>query len=143
MEIQHQAEAIAREPRLAQITAMNPVDVLTDFMKISGNRELNEDEKSLVTAVWEQVRAEYEEEAKWRLHRLELRGIGPFAACYTIDFDKLSVAGIYLLDGPTGSGKSTIIDAITWALYGGVAGGNDLTSERIRSTHADPKLKAT
>lgn len=64
LEIQHQAEAIAREPRLAQITAMNPVDVLTDFMKISGNRELNEDEKSLVTAVWEQVRAEYEEEAK-------------------------------------------------------------------------------
>ncbi len=77
-----------------------------------------------------------------RLHRLELRGIGPFAACYTIDFDKLSVAGIYLLDGPTGSGKSTIIDAITWALYGGVAGGNDSTSERIRSTHADPKLES-
>ncbi|MFT3943565.1 MAG: exonuclease SbcCD subunit D [Ancrocorticia sp.] len=64
LEIQHQTEAIAREPRLAQITAMNPVDVLTDFMKISGNKELDEEEKSLVTAVWEQVRAEYEEEAK-------------------------------------------------------------------------------
>lgn len=53
-----------------------------------------------------------------RLHRLELQGIGPFASQFTIDFDRLSVAGIYLLDGPTGSGKSTIIDAITWALYG-------------------------
>ena len=64
LEIQHQAKAIAGEPRIAQIAAMNTVDVLTDFMKISGNRELNEEEKSLVTAVWEQVRAEYEEEAK-------------------------------------------------------------------------------
>ena len=64
LEIQHQAEAIAREPRLAQIAAMNPVDVLTDFMKISGNRELDKNETELVRAVWEQVRAEYEEEAK-------------------------------------------------------------------------------
>lgn len=64
LEIQHQAEAIARGPRLAQIAAMNPVDVLTDFMEISGNRELDADEKALVTVVWEQVRTEYEEEAK-------------------------------------------------------------------------------
>lgn len=40
------------------------VDVLTDFMKISGNRELDKNETELVRAVWEQVRAEYEEEAK-------------------------------------------------------------------------------
>lgn len=77
-----------------------------------------------------------------KLHRLELQGIGPFASKYTVDFDRLSVSGIYLLDGPTGSGKSTIIDAITWALYGGVAGGNDSTPDRIRSTHADPKLES-
>ena len=77
-----------------------------------------------------------------RLHRLELQGIGPFASQFTIDFDRLSVAGIYLLDGPTGSGKSTIIDAITWALYGSVAGGEDSTSDRIRSTHADPKRES-
>lgn len=64
LEIQHQAEAVAREPRLAQIAAMNPVDVLTDFMVISGNRVLDADEKALVTTVWEQVRTEYEEEAK-------------------------------------------------------------------------------
>ena len=60
---------------------------------------------------------------------MELRGIGPFATRFTIDFDRLSVAGIYLLDGPTGSGKSTIIDAITWALYGSVAGGEDDTGQ--------------
>ena len=77
-----------------------------------------------------------------RLHRLELRGIGPFATRFTIDFDRLSVAGIYLLDGPTGSGKSTLIDAITWALYGSVAGGEDSTSERMRSTHSDPNLES-
>ncbi|MFT0847463.1 SMC family ATPase [Actinomycetaceae bacterium L2_0104] len=77
-----------------------------------------------------------------KLHRLELRGIGPFASRFSIDFDRLSVAGIYLLDGPTGSGKSTIIDAITWALYGSVAGGDDSTSDRIRSTHSDPHLES-
>ncbi len=77
-----------------------------------------------------------------KLHRLELRGIGPFAGHHTIDFDRLSVAGLYLLEGPTGSGKSTIIDAITWALYGAVAGGDDSTKDRIRSTHADPRTES-
>ncbi len=77
-----------------------------------------------------------------KLHRLELRGIGPFASHFTINFDRLSVTGIYLLDGPTGSGKSTIIDAITWALYGSVAGGEDSTSDRMRSTHSDPGLES-
>ena len=48
-----------------------------------------------------------------RLHHVEICGIGPFAGRSVIDFDKLSVNGLYLLDGPTGSGKSTIIDSIT------------------------------
>ncbi|MCF2705977.1 SMC family ATPase [Arcanobacterium haemolyticum] len=73
-----------------------------------------------------------------KLHYLALEGIGPFGGAHSIDFDTLSASGIFLLDGPTGSGKTTVIDAITWALYGSVAGGEDSTDERIRSTHADP-----
>ncbi|PWF25904.1 AAA family ATPase [Ancrocorticia populi] len=75
-----------------------------------------------------------------RLRRLSMRAIGPFAGEYTIDFDQVTASGLYLLDGPTGSGKSTIIDAITWGLYGSVAGGEDSSNDRIRSTHADPSV---
>jgi len=77
-----------------------------------------------------------------QLRRLSLRGIGPFGGSVSIDFDRLSVGGLYLLDGPTGSGKSTIIDAITWALYGGVAGGEDSTDERVRSTHVSAEVES-
>ena len=47
-------------------------------------------------------------------------------------------AGLFLLEGPTGSGKSTIIDAITFALYGKVAQAS-ADVERIHSHHADPR----
>ena len=71
-----------------------------------------------------------------QIHRLMLCNIGPFTGETTIDFTRLSEAGLFLLEGPTGSGKSTILDAIVFALYGQVAGlssGND----RMRSEHAD------
>ena len=55
------------------------------------------------------------------LHRLELRAIGPYPDRVVIDFAALAASGVFLLEGPTGSGKSTIIDAITFALYGSVA----------------------
>lgn len=57
-----------------------------------------------------------------KLKRLELAGIGSFADRLEIDFDTLSHAGLFLIEGPTGSGKSTILDAIVFALYGSVAG---------------------
>ncbi|MDY5161066.1 AAA family ATPase [Actinotignum urinale] len=74
-----------------------------------------------------------------RLRRLTFRGIGPFAGEENIDFDRMSSSSIYLLEGPTGSGKSTIIDAICYALYGKIAGGKDSSVERLRSTFANPK----
>jgi exonuclease SbcC len=55
------------------------------------------------------------------LHRLEFQGLGPFRERQVIDFADLTTSGLFLLDGPTGSGKSTIIDAIVFALYGDVA----------------------
>ncbi|MDC4232686.1 SMC family ATPase [Actinomyces sp. B33] len=69
-----------------------------------------------------------------RLHRLDITGIGPFTGHESIDFTAFDQSGIFLLRGPTGAGKSTIIDAITFALYGDVARGADASKDRLRST---------
>lgn len=70
-----------------------------------------------------------------QLHHLTLSAIGPFATEYHIDCGALGATGLFLLEGPTGSGKSTIIDAIVYALYGKVAS-NDASEDRMRSDHA-------
>ena len=72
-----------------------------------------------------------------RLHTLELRAFGPYATGQRIDFDRLAASGLFLLEGPTGAGKSTILDAITFALYGGLAG-EESGEDRLRSHFADP-----
>ncbi|MBO3089576.1 AAA family ATPase [Cellulomonas dongxiuzhuiae] len=69
------------------------------------------------------------------LRSLTLQAIGPFAARHTVDLDALGASGLFLLEGPTGSGKSTLIDAIVFALYGKVAGA-DASDERLRSAYA-------
>ncbi|ROS49023.1 AAA family ATPase [Frigoribacterium sp. PhB24] len=74
------------------------------------------------------------------LHRLTLRAIGPYAGEHSIDFAALGASGTFLLEGPTGSGKSTIIDAIVFALYGGLAGSAS-TPDRLRSHHAAPEVE--
>ncbi|MBX9245979.1 SMC family ATPase, partial [Actinotalea ferrariae] len=71
------------------------------------------------------------------LHTLTLQALGPFPGRHTIDFGSLGASGIFLLEGPTGAGKSTIIDAIVFALYGKVAS-KEATEERLRSAHAAP-----
>lgn len=71
-----------------------------------------------------------------RLISLEFQAIGPFAGHHAIDFTRFEPSGLYLLRGQTGAGKSTIIDAITFALYGEVAGGNTSTKDRLRSNFA-------
>ena len=70
-----------------------------------------------------------------RLHHLEITGFGPFADTTRIDFDPLSEAGLFLLSGPTGAGKSSVLDAICFALYGDVPGDRS-TAKRLRSDHA-------
>ncbi|MFD3730215.1 AAA family ATPase [Streptomyces sp. NPDC058632] len=74
-----------------------------------------------------------------RLHRLDITAFGPFGGSLTVDFDELSTAGLFLLHGPTGAGKTSILDAVCYALYGSVPGarqsGQGLT---LRSDHAAP-----
>lgn len=72
-----------------------------------------------------------------KLHHLRMRGIGPFRDEVSIDFAALGASGMFLLEGPTGSGKSTVLDAVVYALYGSVAG-EGASSERIRSQFAEP-----
>lgn len=74
------------------------------------------------------------------LHRLDLRAIGPYPELVSIDFAALAASGVFLLEGPTGSGKSTIIDAVVFALYGKLAGA-DATDDRLHSQHADPAVE--
>ena len=58
-----------------------------------------------------------------RIHRMRLQGLGPYADRQDVDFAALNAAGLFLLDGPTGAGKSTILAALCYALYGSVPGG--------------------
>ncbi|MBC7593733.1 MAG: SMC family ATPase [Kineosporiaceae bacterium] len=71
-----------------------------------------------------------------QLHTLTFQAIGPFDGVHTIDFSRLGASGLFLLEGPTGAGKSTIIDAIVFALYGGLAG-DEASKQRLHSHHAD------
>ncbi|WP_227980066.1 AAA family ATPase [Nocardia spumae] len=73
-----------------------------------------------------------------RLHRLELTAFGPFAETACVDFDELGADGLFLLHGHTGAGKTTVLDAIAFALYGRVPGARG-ESKRLHSDHADPQ----
>ncbi len=69
-----------------------------------------------------------------RIHHLRFGALGPFLGEADIDFEALSEHGLFLIEGPTGSGKSTIIDAIAFALYGETAGSaTSSSSDRLVS----------
>ncbi|MCQ1985207.1 AAA family ATPase [Arthrobacter sp. zg-Y844] len=70
-----------------------------------------------------------------RIHRLEMQAFGPFADRQVIDFDELGAHGLFLLNGPTGAGKTSVLDAICFALYGTVPGARQ-QGRRLRSDHA-------
>ena len=57
-----------------------------------------------------------------RPHRLVLEGFGPFRDRQTVDFDAVARDGIFLITGPTGAGKTTILDGLCFALFNTVPG---------------------
>ena len=72
-----------------------------------------------------------------RLHRLELEGFGPFRERQVVDFDAFAADGIFLIAGRTGAGKSSVLDGVCFALYGG-APRYDGAEKRLRSDHCAP-----
>ncbi|ETK32553.1 hypothetical protein MPTA5024_29130, partial [Microbispora sp. ATCC PTA-5024] len=69
------------------------------------------------------------------MHRLRLTAFGSFPGTEEVDFDALGEAGLFLIHGPTGAGKTTVLDAVCYALYGQVPGQRD-SARSLRCDHA-------
>ena len=80
---------------------------------------------------------------KVRPRYLELEGLQSFKELQSIDFDRLGETGLFGIFGPTGSGKSTILDAITLALYGNVQRANRGTQGIINLSSANVRVSFT
>lgn len=72
--------------------------------------------------------------------KLVVTGFGPYAERTEIDFEKLGTHGLYLISGDTGAGKTTIFDAITYALFGKASGDNRDDAKLFRCTNATPDV---
>ena len=70
---------------------------------------------------------------------LGVQAFGPFADQQLIDFSKLGENPLFLINGPTGAGKSSLLDAITFALYGETTG-NERDATSMRCQQADDNL---
>jgi exonuclease SbcC len=73
-----------------------------------------------------------------RLHELSVTAFGPFVETVEVDFDELAAGGVFLLTGDTGAGKTSVLDAVCFALYGEVPGDRH-HARHLRSDHADPE----
>ncbi len=69
--------------------------------------------------------------------KLVIRAFGPYAQEQVLDFSVLEGRPLFLIHGPTGAGKTSILDAMCFALYGETSGG-ERQIRHMRSDHADP-----
>lgn len=72
-----------------------------------------------------------------KIKKLRIAGFGPFKDEQLIDFERFDDDGIFLITGKTGAGKSSILDAICFALYASVPR-YDGTESQLRSDHCEP-----
>lgn len=68
--------------------------------------------------------------------RVEFQAFGPYVGYESVDFSKMSEKGLFLICGKTGTGKTTILDAITFALFGKSSGSGRDSFESMRCTNA-------
>jgi exonuclease SbcC len=73
-----------------------------------------------------------------RIRKLTLAGFGPYRHEQVVDFTGFDDAGLFLITGKTGAGKSSILDAICFALYGSIPR-FDGTQAQLRSDHCEPE----
>ena len=69
---------------------------------------------------------------------LDMKAFGPYAGREIVDFRELGDHKLFLIYGPTGSGKTTILDAMCYALYGSTSG-DSRTGAHMRSEYASPQ----
>lgn len=77
-----------------------------------------------------------------RIHRLELTAFGPFAGTESIDLDAVGADGLFLVHGDTGAGKTSLLDAVAFALFGRVPGARN-DARRLRCDRAPAHVVTT
>jgi exonuclease SbcC len=71
--------------------------------------------------------------------KLTMTAFGPYADKEVVDFRLLGESAFFLIHGPTGAGKTTILDAMCYALFG-VTSGSERSGKQMRSTYVDPSV---
>ncbi len=73
-----------------------------------------------------------------RIHQVQITGFGPFRDTQTVDLDEFADHGLFLITGRTGAGKSSILDAIVYALYDSAPRYGNSGGRQLRSDHCGP-----
>lgn len=73
-----------------------------------------------------------------RIHRVDLTGFGPYRDTESVNFEEFADDGVFLITGRTGAGKSSLLDAITFALFGSIPRYDAQPGTKVRSDHLGP-----
>ncbi|MEJ7704850.1 MAG: SMC family ATPase [Geodermatophilaceae bacterium] len=121
-----------------RISGRNDLGIVTDFVQHVRTTPATRAEVDLLSAA---LAGRASRRGRlMRVHSLTVTAFGPFAGTVRVDLDELSQDGLFLLCGPTGAGKTSLLDAIAFALYGRVPGARG-QEKRLRSDHASAAVR--